>query len=431
MIGKKGVFIVLIFTALLLVLCSIAIAGKELPAYERFSYSLVGEANWTNTLTLMSITDSLVFEATGGIRYSRESPLVGPAGQGEAESDFPCPEFPAYSMIGKIGEDGKCFLVGDYLAMVPDEDGFLFLGINDNTPLDNAGRFNVEVSIARPICGDGTCDIAEIGRCQDDCDWCGDTECNADETCGTCSEDCGYCEADVNDINEVVGKYYRALGENDFGTLAEITTGTLYDYHNEFKRFEREFQKEIKLIGIDVENELLPDITIGELETEFSKIEDEKAYAIAKYGDSEAEVKLVKKIGWKIEDTKEEGEDDWFATDLDVNELRENHNDYLNKLSEGGIIGEAEEITVRADTTKSPLKLIIFAIIAIIVFFAVIYFIITVVKKRGSFPKFGIARKAKKVKHHDRPKKTKKCNKCKTSLYEHEKFCVECGKKVK
>ncbi|MBW2987807.1 hypothetical protein KY336_04620, partial [Candidatus Woesearchaeota archaeon] len=326
---------------------------------------------------------------------------------------------------------GDCFLIGEYLAMVPDTDGFLYLGINDNNPIDNAGKFEIEVSIARPTCGDGTCDIAEVGKCADDCDWCGDGECNADETCGTCSEDCGYCEADLDNIDEVIEKYYKALEENDFSTLTDITTGTLYDYHNEFKRFEREFQKEIKLIGIDIENELLPDITIGEVETELSKIENDTAFAIAKHGEKEAEVKLVKKISWKVKDTKEEDEEDWFTDDLDVNDLRENHNNYLNRLSEGEIIGEAEEITVRADTTKSPLKMIIFAILAIVVFFGVIFFIIMMMKKRGSFPKLGIARKAKKVKHHSKPQKTKKCKNCGTPLYEHEKYCVECGKKVK
>ena len=46
-----------------------------------------------------------------------------------------------------------------------------------------------------PICGDGTCTGNEtINTCPEDCaKICGDTYCTTDENCSTCSEDCGKC----------------------------------------------------------------------------------------------------------------------------------------------------------------------------------------------------------------------------------------------
>ncbi|MBD3259259.1 hypothetical protein GF371_01350 [Candidatus Woesearchaeota archaeon] len=429
---KKGVFIVvLLVSVLLLVLCSFAFAEmRPPPPYERFSYSLPGESNWTNTLTLLDTTDSVIFEADGGIRHSRDSPMVGPAGQGEADEDFPCPGLPAYSLVAKIGERGKCILIGEHLAMVPDVDGFLYFAVNDKSPDDNAGKFSVQVSITRPVCGDGTCDIAEVGKCYEDCDWCGDGECNADETCGTCSQDCGYCEGDVAGIEDVVNRYYEALEQNDFETLTEITTGTLYDYHNEFKRFEREFQKEIKLIGIDVQNELLPSISIEDLEVEFDGLEEGGATAVARYHETEEEIMLKKKLDkWLIEDIKDNDSDELFTTGLDIGELRKNHNKYLKTFSEEKI--KEASVIVSADTTKSPLKLVFFTIIAIVIFFSIIYFVAMAVKKRGSFPKIKMPKPhlKKKSRKVSKLKKTKKCKKCGAGMYENGKYCAECGKK--
>lgn len=438
---KKSVLILSLILLSTLFLLSVFVAGETRapPPYERFSYSIPGESNWTNTLTLLDVTDSVVFEGSAAIKYSRESPLVGPAGQGEADDEFPCPDLPAYSLVGKIGEKGACFLIGEYLAMVPDTDGFLYLAVNDKLHSDNSGKFSMEISITRPICGDGTCDIAEVGKCYDDCEWCGDEECNAEETCETCSEDCGYCEDDLDKIEEVVESYYRALEDSDFIVLTEITAGKLSDYHNEFKRFEREFQKEAELLGIDVKNELLPPaISVGIISIELDEIVDNKATVIARYDEKEDEVKLEKRLSkWLVEDIKG-ADEDWFTKDLNVDDLRNNHNEYLGKLGEG-TGGEQEEIIISAETTKSPIKLIFFTIIAIVIFFGMIYFIIMAVKKRGSFPKMRMPKKLKmpsvrlkrKAKKVEALKKTKKCSKCGAGMHETEKYCTECGKKTK
>jgi len=51
-----------------------------------------------------------------------------------------------------------------------------------------------------PICGNGICEKKESRNCPKDCEppppneiYCGDTECNGDETCSSCDVDCGDC----------------------------------------------------------------------------------------------------------------------------------------------------------------------------------------------------------------------------------------------
>ncbi len=60
--------------------------------------------------------------------------------------------FPAFCLIGKVGEDGTPFYVGARYDGTADRAGRLWLGINDDDPADNRGRFRVTVERAsRPL----------------------------------------------------------------------------------------------------------------------------------------------------------------------------------------------------------------------------------------------------------------------------------------
>lgn len=45
------------------------------------------------------------------------------------------------------------------------------------------------------FCGNGVCSNNEIGKCQIDCDWCGDGYCQEGESCSSCEKDCNSCSA--------------------------------------------------------------------------------------------------------------------------------------------------------------------------------------------------------------------------------------------
>ena len=88
------------------------------------------------------------------------------------------------------------------------------------------------VEIYRPTCGDDVCEEGESGYCKEDCDWCGDEECNANETCELCSKDCGFCEGDINTVEDRAEEYFQLLQENDFTGLVDITTDKFQEYYD-------------------------------------------------------------------------------------------------------------------------------------------------------------------------------------------------------
>lgn len=60
--------------------------------------------------------------------------------QGFADVDWPAPDLPPYSLIGRIGPSGTMFLIGTAGRMfIRDEVGPLFIGINDINSTDNWG----------------------------------------------------------------------------------------------------------------------------------------------------------------------------------------------------------------------------------------------------------------------------------------------------
>lgn len=67
--------------------------------------------------------------------------------------DFPLPAmadgpFPAFCLIAKIGEDGPPFYIGERYDGLAARAGRLWLGINDDYPQDNHGRFTVTLELA-------------------------------------------------------------------------------------------------------------------------------------------------------------------------------------------------------------------------------------------------------------------------------------------
>jgi hypothetical protein len=51
------------------------------------------------------------------------------------------------ALIGKIGEDGKPFLVGEELTFTAESAGRLYLGVNDNDTKNNQGEYVAKVAL--------------------------------------------------------------------------------------------------------------------------------------------------------------------------------------------------------------------------------------------------------------------------------------------
>ncbi len=75
----------------------------------------------------------------------------GPDGQEDVNQEHtgdPFPKFNHAVLMGRIGEDGEPFVIGSETEVTADEEGRLFLGINDGFYEDNAGSFDVVINIS-------------------------------------------------------------------------------------------------------------------------------------------------------------------------------------------------------------------------------------------------------------------------------------------
>jgi len=402
---------VLILCLLLVISPAYAAVGQEKLPLETLSWKFHGVQDWTDMHKRVFPGEELRFTVTDAIIYKRGGSLIGPEGHSDyADDTFPCPTLPKYALVGKLGEEGKCFLVGAELTLFPEEDAYLFLGINDDDLSDNENLFTIRVEITRPKCGDDVCAESEIGSCEADCSWCGDYKCSAGETCGNCHEDCGICPEEETNIINVVTSYYDFLETKDFEEISKIISGDIEDYFSEMKRFKREFDKISKFVKVDDSEKFLPELTYPELELEVGDLRPDSARVKATYSDGVEEVK-VKKINskWKVTDTHNAVT--WLSERYDLNDLRQDHNDYLDSL----VPEYVEDKPFPWNYIVVPL-VVVFIILGLLIGFREL-------KKRKPHKKAAPKKETK-------PVKTKECSKCKTKLFHHEKFCVKCGKKV-
>lgn len=108
-----------------------------------------GNVAWTKTSYVINVGDRLEIISNGEI-----SPLANlncnPSGIANLNlqkkfsvlksENFGC-------LIGRIGENGKSFVVGEHLNIIADSNGIIYLGINDSDLKDNKGEFRSSVII--------------------------------------------------------------------------------------------------------------------------------------------------------------------------------------------------------------------------------------------------------------------------------------------
>jgi hypothetical protein len=109
--------------------------------------TLEANKNWVDTGINVKIGQEILFQATGSINIDPETVVYQ---TGELYLNWnkkkPLPNQPTGAIIGKIGNKGTNFYIGDDKA--PSQigtEGRLFIGINDYNFNDNSGKFTVTV----------------------------------------------------------------------------------------------------------------------------------------------------------------------------------------------------------------------------------------------------------------------------------------------
>jgi len=103
---------------------------------------------WTDSGITVNAGDRLAFQASGTINYGQTAGQSATAdGAGERRANYPDPTVPVGALIGKVGNNGTPFAIGNQRqALSMPASGRLFLGVNDNERQDNSGAFTVVIA---------------------------------------------------------------------------------------------------------------------------------------------------------------------------------------------------------------------------------------------------------------------------------------------
>ena len=105
-----------------------------------------GPANgqWIPTPYRVRPGQRLGFNVSGQVRLSvNPEDVASPAGGSRMAPEAPVPNAPAGALIGRIGEDGRPFAIGNLPEVQMPGAGLLYLSVNDGERSDNSGEFMV------------------------------------------------------------------------------------------------------------------------------------------------------------------------------------------------------------------------------------------------------------------------------------------------
>ena len=108
---------------------------------------------WTDTGVDLAVDDEVVVQASGRVfddLGNNPGQSFGPDGAPDPEGRHagdPYRRFDHAVLLGRIGEDGEPFVIGSEHEFTADDEGRLYLGINDGALEDNGGEFEVRIEV--------------------------------------------------------------------------------------------------------------------------------------------------------------------------------------------------------------------------------------------------------------------------------------------
>ena len=105
-------------------------------------------AAWTATGIFLRAGAVIDISAAGTVSMGGGRPPMPPEGKlpdCSGRGGFPAQQLPCWSLIGRVGEQGRIFYVGSGTTLLVPTEGQLFLGVDDDQLDDNSGRWIVSV----------------------------------------------------------------------------------------------------------------------------------------------------------------------------------------------------------------------------------------------------------------------------------------------
>ncbi len=172
---KRYLLLAIIFTLSCNLSSCVGLSGRQSPASTASTAAIAsnprsnwikvpGNVQWTNTGIAVEADQYVHIAAEGEVEVTKWSYVgrdydfkVGPEGtynyaEKVKDKKFPLASAvagpnPCYALIGKVGEDGEPFLIGNNSVVKAPQSGSLYLGMNDFDVTDNDGHFKAYVEI--------------------------------------------------------------------------------------------------------------------------------------------------------------------------------------------------------------------------------------------------------------------------------------------
>jgi hypothetical protein len=150
---KRSLLLVLLTFITFIGLIVLAVQAKVMPIPQAALSELriFAYRDWQSTGVRVADGDTLKIRAWGDWLYTPDE-YHGPAGHARyrAPNFYPLPGVSGGALLGRIGENGRPFYVGRYSTHWFDQEGVLYLRINDDILSDNKGDVKVAITVIRP-----------------------------------------------------------------------------------------------------------------------------------------------------------------------------------------------------------------------------------------------------------------------------------------
>jgi hypothetical protein len=114
---------------------------------DTLTHTVYAYRQWQSTGVKLAAGDRFTVRARGEWSYSPIVGLNGPAGGRPAVPGYPLPHVLGGTLIGRVGESGEGFYVGERTTGFAERAGYLLLRINDDLLGDNYGTMTVEIDV--------------------------------------------------------------------------------------------------------------------------------------------------------------------------------------------------------------------------------------------------------------------------------------------
>ena len=145
---------VLVLASSVLALCAASWYGTSAAAqWQPHSFTTLSTRTvyayrqWQSIGLYLKAGDRIRLTASGQWSYSPEVGLHGPRGALPAPNDYPLPTALGGALLGRLGEAGNVFYVGNGVAYTAPQPGLLYLRINDDLLGDNVGELSLKIEV--------------------------------------------------------------------------------------------------------------------------------------------------------------------------------------------------------------------------------------------------------------------------------------------